>query len=117
MDGKPWEIAWRELCWEGAACFSNDRVDGREAVGSSLGRAPLGARDTEATTGWQTGNRGSGGRERHFSDDMVDGRETVGNSFGREGATRKRLQGGQTGKAWEIASAELRISVNGQVGK
>ena len=65
----------------------------------------------------QGGNRGSGGRERHFSNDMVDGRETVGNSFGREGATRKRLQGGQAGKAWEIASAELRISVNGQVGK
>ena len=31
---------------------SDERVDGGEAVGSSLGRAPLGRSDTEATRGW-----------------------------------------------------------------
>ena len=28
------------------------RVDGREAVGNSMGRAPLRRSDTEATRGW-----------------------------------------------------------------
>ena len=37
---------------------SDDRVDGREKVGNSLGKAPLGGSDTEATTGWTDGNRG-----------------------------------------------------------
>ena len=31
---------------------SDDRVDGRETVGNSLGRAPWGRREMEATTGW-----------------------------------------------------------------
>ena len=75
-DGKLWEIAWGELRWEGATLqrrrggrtgnvgnsspqavererhFSDDRVDGRETVGNSLGRAPWGRSDTEATRGW-----------------------------------------------------------------
>jgi len=34
-EGKPWEIAWGELRWEGA--IREDRVDGRETVGNSLG--------------------------------------------------------------------------------
>ena len=31
---------------------SDDRVDGRETVGNSLGRAPWRRSDTEATRGW-----------------------------------------------------------------
>ena len=34
-EGKPWEIAGGELRWEGA--IREDRVDGRETVGNSLG--------------------------------------------------------------------------------
>ena len=34
---------------------SDDRVDGRETVGNSLGRAPLGGSEMEATTGWTDG--------------------------------------------------------------
>ena len=79
-EGKPWEIAWGELRWEGAIrkrqeagrkgnrvkslvessggkerYRSDDRVDGRETVGNSLGRAPMGRSDTEATRGWTEG--------------------------------------------------------------
>jgi hypothetical protein len=49
-DGKLWEIAWGELCWEGA------EVHGREAMGNSVGRA---------------------GKERDGSDDRVDGGESL----------------------------------------
>ena len=42
---KPWEIAWGELRWEGTD-GSNDWVDGKETVGNSLGRAPVGRSDT-----------------------------------------------------------------------
>ena len=56
--GKPWEIAWGELRWEGAIYRSDDRVDGRETVGNSLGRAPWGRSDTEVTTGWTEGKPG-----------------------------------------------------------
>ena len=51
-EGKPCEIAWGELHWEGTdgatirwterKPWEIDRVDGREAVGNSLGRAPVG---------------------------------------------------------------------------
>ena len=34
---------------------SDDRVDGRETVGNSLERAPLGGSEMEATTGWTDG--------------------------------------------------------------
>ena len=66
-EGKPWEIAWGELRWEGArwklgeSCVgkerdgSDDRVEGGETVGNSLGRAPLGRSEMEATAGWTEG--------------------------------------------------------------
>ena len=69
-EGKPWEIAWGDVCWEGTDGSddraqegsvgkkqggSEDKVDGRETVGNSLGRAPLGRSDTEATTRWTNG--------------------------------------------------------------
>ena len=54
-EGKPWEIAWGELRWEGARYGSDDRVDGREAVGNSLGRAPLGRSGMEPSMRWTDG--------------------------------------------------------------
>ena len=36
---------------------SDDKMDGRETVGNSMGRAPLGRSDTEATKGWTKGKR------------------------------------------------------------
>ena len=87
-EGKPWEIAWGEFCWEGTD-GSNDWVDGEETVGNSLGRVPWGRSKMEATRGWTEGKpweiacrelrgevairkRREGGRG-----------ETVGNSLGR----------------------------------
>ena len=59
-------------------------------MGNSLGRAPWGRSDTEATTRWTEGEAWEiyygerpVGKERCGSDDRVDGRETVGNSLGR----------------------------------
>ena len=49
------EIAWGELRWEKEQYGSDDRVDGRETVGNSLGRAPVGRSDTGVTTGWTEG--------------------------------------------------------------
>ena len=111
---------------------SDERVDGREAVGNSLGRAPVGRRRYgSATTRWMEGKpweiawgdfrwegtdgsndiggrrgKSSGGKERCGSDDRVDREETVGNSLGR--VPVKRSDTGVTtrwmeGKAWEIA--------------
>ena len=34
---------------------SDERVNGRETVGNSLGRAPVGRSDTGVTTGWTEG--------------------------------------------------------------
>ena len=92
-EGKPWEIAWGAPVgrsdteatrgwtvgkpWEigrgssgGKGRYGNDdRVDGRETVGNSLGRAPVGRSDT-GMTGWMEG---------------------------REGAIRKRREGGRKG--------------------
>ena len=42
---KAWEIAWRSSGGK-VRYGSDDRVDGREAVGNSLGRAPVGRSDT-----------------------------------------------------------------------
>ena len=56
-EGKPLEIAWGELRWEGAIYGSDDGVGGRETVGNSSGRVPLGRSDTEATIGWMEGKR------------------------------------------------------------
>jgi len=97
-DGKPWEIAWGELRWE-ERDGRDDRVDGGEAVGNSLGRAPLGRSEMEATTGWTEGkpweiawgelrcegrSRGDSSvvKERDGSDDRVDGGGTAGNNLG-----------------------------------
>ena len=64
---KPWEIDWGEFPWEGAGRSgdimngketvlrwrqpdgSDDIMNGKEKVGNSLGRAPLGGSQTEAT--------------------------------------------------------------------
>ena len=62
-EGKPWEIAWGELRWEG------------EAVGNSLGRALLGRSEMEARQGGRTGNSGkelgesSVGKEHPITDE------------------------------------------------
>ena len=109
-EGKPWEIAWGELRWEGRSRGdssvgkerdgSDDRVDGRETVGNSLERAPLGRSEMEATTGWTEGlGESSVGKERGGSDDKPDRGEAVGNSLGRAGA----MQGGRRGNRREIA--------------
>ena len=51
---RPWEIAWGEL--RGKGRYGNDeRVDRKETVGNSSGRAPWGRSDMEATTGWTEG--------------------------------------------------------------
>ena len=71
-EGKPWEIAWGEFRREGPE-GSEDRVDGREAVGNSLGRALV-------------------GKERCGSDEEVDGRETVGNRTGRAPLGRSQME-------------------------
>ena len=47
-EGKPWEIAWVGK----ERHRSDERVDRKETVGNSLGRAPLGRSDTGVTTGW-----------------------------------------------------------------
>ena len=87
-EGKPWEIAWGELRWEGAMRSggkeryrSDDRVDGRETVGNSLGRAPVGRSDTGMTTGWTEGKPW----------------EIARGEFRGEGAIRKRQEGGRGG--------------------
>ena len=69
-------------------------MDGRETVGNSLGRAPWGRSDMEATR----------------SDDRVDGGETVGNSVGRAPLGRSEIEattGWMDGKPWEIAWGEV----------
>ena len=54
-EGKPCEIARGELRWK-ERYGSDDRVDGREAVGNSLGRAPVERSDISGvTTGWTEG--------------------------------------------------------------
>ena len=63
-------------------------MDGGETVGNSLGRAPLGRCDTEATIGWTEGKpweivwESSVRKERDGSYKRVGGGETVGNSMG-----------------------------------
>ena len=60
---------------------SDDRVDGGETMANSLGRAPLGRSDTEATTGWTDGKPW----------------EIAWGELRWEGAIRMRRQGGGTG--------------------
>ena len=102
MDGrKPWEIDGNSLGrvrWEGA--IRKRRVGGRTGNRGkySMGRAPLGRSDTEATKrwterkAWEIAGESSVGKQRYGSDERVDGWETVGNSLGRvrsEGAIRE----------------------------
>ena len=51
---KPWEMLVESSVGK-EPDGSDERVDGGEAVGNCLGRAPLGRSDTEATTGWTEG--------------------------------------------------------------
>ena len=75
---KPWEIARDELqlgnsCNGKEGDGSDDRVDGGETVGNSLGRASL-------------------GKERDGSDDTVDRGETVGNRSRRAPLGRREME-------------------------
>ena len=91
-----------------------ERVDGKEAVGNSLGRAPWGRRGMEATTGETVGN--SMGRELRWEGAIRKRRqggrtETAGNSMGRALLGRsdtEATRGWTEGKPWEIAWGELR---------
>ena len=99
-DGKPWEIAWGELQWEGAtqkrrqgarteavweiARGSVDMVDGRETAGNSLGRGS----ETEVWTWWTD--------------------EKPREIAWEEGARRKCGHGGRTKNVGEMAWGELR---------
>ena len=56
-EGKPWEIAWGELRWEGTD-GSDDWVDGGETVGNSMGRVLWGRIEMEGTREWTRGNCG-----------------------------------------------------------
>jgi hypothetical protein len=50
------EFSFNLFCSGGAILYgSDDKVDGRETVGKSLGRAPLRVSEMEATTGWTDG--------------------------------------------------------------
>ena len=91
-------------------------MDGRETMGNSLGRAPRGRSDTEATRegglGEIVGNNGesSGGKERYGSDEKVERKESVGNSLGRAQVGRNDMEATTRwtdGKPWEIAWGEL----------
>ena len=80
-DGKPWEIAWGKLRWEGAT--RKRRQGGRtETVGKSLG----------SKLGWEgaTRKRGHGGRTGNRGKEF--GRAPLGGSN-----IRKRRQGGRMG--------------------
>ena len=83
-EGKPWEMAWGELRWEGTD-GSNDWADGGETVGNSMGRAPWGRSEMEATRGWP------GGKPWEIAWGELQG----------EGAIRKRRQGNHL--QWEEA--------------
>ena len=54
---KPWKLAWGELWWEGAMRKRREG-DGGETVEISMGRAPVGRSETEATRSGQKGNSG-----------------------------------------------------------
>ena len=89
--GEPWDIAWGEVRGEGTD-ETDDRVDGRETVGNSLGRAPWGRSGTEATTRLNAGI------------------ETVGNSMRRAPLGRsdtEATRGWTESRSWEMAWGEL----------
>ena len=62
----------------------DDVVHGRETVGNSMGRAPWGRSNTEATIGWTDGKPW----------------EIVWGEVRGEGARWKLREGGQGGKPW-----------------
>ena len=77
---------------------SDERVDGKETVGNSMGRAPVERSDTGMTTGWTEGKpwkrreggrkgKSSEGKERYGSNERVDAGEAI----------RKRREGGGKG--------------------
>ena len=84
-------------------------------MGNSLGRAPWGRNETEATIGcteekpWEIAwGELHGGRS---NDEMVDGGETLGNSLGRAPVRRSDMEATREwtgGNPWEIAWGELR---------
>ena len=91
-DGKPWEIAWGKLRWEGAT--RKRRQGGRtETVGKNLG----------SKLGWEgaTRKRGHGGRTGNR------GKEFGKSSVGREQYT-EATTGWTDGKRWDIAWGEPR---------
>ena len=55
MGGKPWAIAWEEVCWEGTRWKRQEGGRRRNRGKYSLGRAPWGRSEVEATTGWTEG--------------------------------------------------------------
>ena len=87
---KPWEIAWGELCWEGARWKRGygGRMGNR---GKSLGDSSVGRSEMKATTGWTQGKPW----------------EIARGELRWEGPRRKRRQGGRRGELWEIAWGEL----------
>ena len=99
---------------------SDERVDGGETVGNSLGRGLLGGNGWKRRLGGRRGNVGntlgmlgesSVGKERAGSDERVDGGEIVGNSLGRALPGRSEMEatrGWTDRKPWETAPGELR---------
>ena len=77
---KPWEIAWGELCWEGARWKRGygGRMGNR---GKSLGDSSVGRSEMKATTGWTQGKPW----------------EIARGELRWEGPRRKRRQGGRRG--------------------
>ena len=102
---KPWEIAWgSSIEKERVRDGSDDKVDGGETVGNSLGKAEWGRSETEATTRWTDRKPWEIAWERS-----------------EMGATTRWTEG----KPWEMAWGELRWQgarwsndkVNGNRGK
>mgnify|MGYP007105121832 CR=1 FL=1 len=107
-------------------------VDGREIVGNSSGRAPLGGSEMEVRTSWMDRKpwesslrrerdgsvdtvdgwlgESSVARERDGSVDTVDGWETVG-----KGAKRKRGHRWTDRKPWEIRESSVGRERDGSV--
>ena len=77
---------------------SDERVDGRETVGSSLGRARVGRSDTGMTTGWTEGKPW----EIAWGAPVGCGEWLVGRS------DTGMMTGWKEGKPWEIACGKLR---------
>ena len=101
-------IAWGQLRWEGTG-GSNDWVDGEEAVGNSIGRAPMGRSDTGVTRGWTKGKAWGIACMGRASVGRTDTGVTTGWTEGKpwEIAWGELRWEGAEGKLWEIAWGEL----------